>query len=185
MIPLVQAHTDQSLHRAYDKGRRRPGARLLVLGIGNMLMGDDGVGVHVVRELRKYPRAGVLVTEIGNAILEAVPLLTWADRVLVIDSLLAQGPPGTIYFAPFECMTSQQRQHSLHELDIGTALSFLPDGCSRPDVFVLGVQPANLDWSLDLSPDVLRAVPHAVAHANEQLRQWRRSVRLCREVHDR
>jgi hydrogenase maturation protease len=183
MNDLVQEQNDQSPHSAYDKGRRR-GARLLVLGIGNLLMGDDGVGVHVARELRKYPRAGVLVTEIGSAILEAVPLLTWADRVLVIDALMAHGPPGTIYFAPFERIASQPRKKSLHELDLGTALSFLPDGCSQPEVFVLGVQPANLDWSLDLSPEVLRALPHAVTHANEQLRQWRRAVRFCREVHD-
>jgi len=179
-----QANTHKSLHRREDKRGPRSGARILALGIGNMLMGDDGVGVHVAHELHKYPRAGILIAEIGNAILEAVPLLTWADRVLVIDALMAQGPPGTIYFAPFEHIASQPRQHSLHELDIGTALSFLPVGCLRPEVFVLGVEPANLDWSLKLSPEVLLALPHVVRCANEHLQQWRMAVRYRRELRD-
>jgi len=180
MSVVVQANIDKSLHSADDKSRHRAGARILVLGIGNTLRGDDGVGVYVVRELRKYPRAGVLIAEIGNAILEAVPLLTWADRVLVIDALMAHGPPGTIYFAPFECIASQQGRNSLHELDVGTALSFLPVGRLRPDVSVLGVEPASLDWSLKLSPEVLHVLPHVVTSAQEQLQQWRMAVRFRR-----
>jgi len=184
MSAVAQANADKSLHSSEAKSRHRSGSRILVLGIGNTLMGDDGVGVYVARELRKYPRAGVLITEIGNAMLEAIPLLAWADRVLVIDALMAHGPPGTIYFAPFERIASQQRQNSLHELDIGTALSFLPVGCLRPEVFVLGVEPARLDWSLNLSPQILLTLPHVVRNANEQLQQWRLDVRFRRELHD-
>jgi len=179
-----QMRPDKSFRSGDGKRWRRPGARILVLGIGNMLMGDDGVGVHVARELRKYPRAGILMAEIGNAILEAGPLLMWADRVLVIDALMACGPPGTIYFAPFEQMASQWGRTSLHELDIGTALNFLPVGSLRPEVFVLGVEPASLDWSLNLSPEVLLALPHVVRSANELLQQWRMAVRFRRELHD-
>ena len=184
MNAVVHANTHKALRSEDDQSRHRSGARILVLGIGNILMGDDGVGVYVARELHKHPRAGVLIAEAGNAILEAIPLLAWADRVLVIDALMAQGPPGTIYFAPFERIASQQRQNSLHELDIGTALSFLPVGCSWPEVFVLGVEPATLDWSLNLSPEVLLALPHAVRSANEQLQRWRMAVRFRREPHD-
>jgi hydrogenase maturation protease len=184
MNTVIQANADKSPRSSDDKTQRRPGARILVLGIGNILRGDDGIGVHIARELRKYPRAGVLITEIGNAILEAVPLLAWADRVLVIDALMAQGPPGSIYFAPFERIVSQQGRDSLHELDIGTAMSFLPGGFLRPEVFVLGVEPACLDWSLNLSPEVLLALPHVVRSANEQLRQWRWAVGFRRGVHD-
>lgn len=184
----MNAETGVKANRAPCSGNSKPnyrsGARILVLGIGNILMGDDGIGVYATRELRKCPHAGVLVTEIGNAILEAVPLLSWADRVLVIDALQANGSPGTIYFAPFERIASQQGQNSLHELDLETALNFLPIGCARPEVFVLGVEPASLDWGLNLSPQVRFVLPQVVTSANEQLRQWRRAVRIGRQLHD-
>ncbi len=152
--------------------RRR--LRLLVLGVGSILMSDDGAGVRVVNELRKKPRAGVLVTEVGTALLDAVNLLCWADRVIVIDALHAQGIPGTIYWANFSEILHAKGSLSLHELDLNAALEFMPRGASRPEIFVLGIQPACLDMGLELSPTVAAAIPEVMLIIEQKLAEWRK-----------
>jgi hydrogenase maturation protease len=175
---LPQAGRDQSS----AKPRRR--ARLLVLGIGNILMSDDGIGVHAVRELRKEPHAGVFITEIGTAIFEAVPLLAWADRVLVVDALHAGGPPGTIYWAPFANILKSRGHLSLHELDLSAMLAFLPKDCTRPEIHVLGIEPASLDMGLVLSPLVSTKLPLIVSSVNDRLREWRKDASIRKRIAD-
>ncbi len=153
-----------------------------MLGIGNLLMSDDGVGVHAIHELRKQPRAGVLVTEVGTAILDAIPILAWADRVLVIDALHANEPPGTLYFAEFSAILQTQGRLSLHELDLSTALEMIPKTDSHPEMFVLGVQPGCLDMGLELSPPVQRVLPDVVSRANEKIKEWRDEDRISRQL---
>ena len=158
---------------------RRRRLRLLVLGVGNILMSDDGVGVHAVRELRKKPRAGVLVTEVGTALLDAVGLLSWADRVLVIDAVHAQGVPGTIYWASFSEILHRSGTLSLHELDLSAALAFMPRDSIVPEIFVLGLQPASLDMGLELSPAAAAAIPQVLRTVDQKLSEWRKE-RLSR-----
>ncbi len=166
---MVVLRSDSQVMR--KAGRRR--ARLLVLGVGNLLMSDDGVGVHVVRELQKRPHAGVLVTEVGTAIFDATSLLGWADRVLVIDALYASGPPGTIYFAGFPSVLQCRGHMSLHELDISAAMELMPRKWDRPEVFVMGVEPESLAMGLELSAEVLAAVPKVVLEVDAKLKAWR------------
>jgi len=148
--------------------------RLLVLGIGNILMADDGAGVHAVNALRRKPRAGVLIVEVGNALLAAVPLLCWADRVLVIDALHGQEPPGTLYFAKYSQILQEPGSLSLHELDLSAALAFMPSDARKPEVFVLGVQPRVLEVGLELSHEVAAAIPKIERFASDKLVEWRR-----------
>ncbi len=153
----------------YSMTARRP--RLLVLGIGNLLMSDDGVGVHAVRELRKQVRAGVLVTEVGTAILEAVPLLEWADRVLVIDALQAGAEPGTLYFAHLS-QIQRCSPLSLHDVDLAAALALVRPS-KQPEIHVLGVEPESLELGLELTERVRKAIPSIISTVNSTLRSWR------------
>lgn len=155
--------------------RRSRRLRLLVLGVGNILMSDDGVGVHAVNEFKRKPRAGVLVTEVGTAILDAVDLLAWADRVIVIDALHAQGVPGTIYWASFSEILHQPGNLSLHELDLSAALAFVPRGAQRPEIFVLGIQPGSLEMGLELSAPVAAAMPQVLVILDRKVMGWRKA----------
>ena len=71
--------------------------RILIVGLGNVLLKDDGVGVHAVRELQKNPPDRLCVADVGTAVLHAVHLLEWAEKVIAIDAVKAGGAPGTIY----------------------------------------------------------------------------------------
>ena len=141
-------------------------------------MSDDGIGVHAVRELKRRARAGVLVTEIGTSMFDAVPLLAWADRVIVIDALQAGGPPGAIYWAPIMSIRSSCNQTSLHELDLTAMLRFLPQHCQLPEIHVLGVEPASLELGLSLSPQLMSTLPRIGEFVNDKLKQWREELSI-------
>jgi hydrogenase maturation protease len=145
-----------------------------ILGLGNLLLTDDGVGVHVVRRLRKDPPDNVVVAEIGTAALRAQELLEEADVVIAIDAVKGDGPPGSIY--RFDGVDARvQRRISLHGLGIIEVLRLLPEH-SRPEVIILGVEPETIDYGTDLSPAVQAVLPGVAETARriaQQIKQRR------------
>jgi hydrogenase maturation protease len=143
--------------------------RLLVVGLGNLLLADDGVGVHAVRMLQEDPPPGVVVAEVGTALLDALYLLEQAEQVLAIDAMQAGGEPGTIYaFAPGDVLEDGR---SLHDLGLVSILRFLPED-GRPRVAVLGVEPGVIEFGLELSTPVAAAMPSLLGHARHILHEW-------------
>jgi len=150
--------------------------RILIVGLGNVLMMDDGVGVHAIKELQKDPPGGeVCVAEVGTAVLGAVHLFEWADRILAIDAVKAGGPPGAIY--AFDAEGSEDRGHrmSLHELNLLGALRFIGSAHPRPPVVILGVEPAVIDYGMDLSETVRAVLPQVVEAAREIVDGWQQN----------
>jgi hydrogenase maturation protease len=149
--------------------RKKP--RILIAGLGNLLLRDDGVGVHAVRELRKSPPRKTLVVEIGTWVLDALHLLEWADRVLVIDAMQAGGAPGTIYLCRDRDVADPEAKASLHELSLISILKFLPE-LKRPEIRILGVEPATIDYGLDLSRTLQAGLPGILKTIRQLLAQW-------------
>jgi hydrogenase maturation protease len=151
--------------------RNRRRARILVVGLGNVLLKDDGVGVHVIQELQADPPPGVLVVEVGTAVLDALHLFERADRILAIDAMQAGGAPGTAYVFGVRDVEEGGVPASLHELSLRAALRFLPNG-PGPEVTLLGVEPAIIDYGLDLSPAVQTALPRVVQAVKDLIARW-------------
>jgi len=149
--------------------------RILIAGVGNELLADDGVGIHAVRELQKDPIPGVSFAEIGTAILHGLHFLESADRVLVIDAARGGRPPGSIYlFAAGEGVNGSP-VHSIHALGLREAAAFLMTE-QAPAITVLGVEPESLHYCLTLSEAVQAALPRVVALARETVATWIREV---------
>jgi hydrogenase maturation protease len=133
-------------------------APVVILGLGNLLLTDDGVGVHAVRALNADPPAGAVVQEVGTAVFDALAFLEDADTVIAIDAVDAGRPPGTV--VRFEVGGDEQAAAppSLHDLDLPALLRSMP-AARRPRVHVVGVQPALLAPGLELSAEVRDAMP--------------------------
>jgi hydrogenase maturation protease len=140
----------------------------LLLGVGNPLRGDDGVGLAVVDWLQERGLPpGVVAVDGGTAGLELVLILANYRRALIVDAVDMGRAPGTwVCFAPNQAQVTVCRSiTSLHfaglaeALELGAALGVLPE-----EVVIFGVQPARLDRPLRLSAEVEAAVP-AVGHA--------------------
>jgi len=137
-----------------------PDRTVTILGVGNPLMRDDGVGVAAVEALggRALP-PWLSVVDAGLAVSDVLGRLDPADPLIVIDAFCAGGEPGSIYRASLEDLAlagdTLVGQMSLHEINVVPALRMEAlIGRVFQDVTVFGVEPGEVDWGTGLSPAV-------------------------------
>ncbi len=134
----------------------------VILGLGNELLGDEGVGVHAIRMLKTRQLPGKLrLVEVGTAILDALPELEHADRILILDAMDDGEPPGTIYKIPFDQCSGSTCIASMHGFDIFRTMA-LVERTIPPEIVVFGVQPELVGWSMELSHTVAVSLPHLI-----------------------
>jgi hydrogenase maturation protease len=148
-----------------------------VLGAGNVLLGDEGVGVHVVEALQDHGVPDdVEVVDAGTAVLDALAALGRVDTLIVVDAVEAAGPPGAIYrFSPDSVMTAEvPPPMSLHDIGLLDTLEMAGQIGLRPgNSIVFGVVPEKVDWGLDLSPAVAARVPELVDRVCDEIERVR------------
>ncbi len=133
---------------------------ILIAGLGNILMRDDGAGVHVIREILGHPIAHTKAIEIGCAVFDSLHELEKAERIILIDAMEAGGPPGSVYLCDMSEIDGNTEKGSLHHLTIINAMQiFLQYKAST--IKLIGIEPEIIDLGLELSDSVLGAVPKA------------------------
>lgn len=137
--------------------------RVLVVGLGNELLTDDGVGVHAARRLKEVLGERALVVEVGTAVLNALHLLDAAERIVAIDAMQAGGAPGTVYLIAPEDVAADAQQLSIHQLNLIGALRFLPEGKRAKRIRIIGVEPERIEFGMELSATVSAALPQVEA----------------------
>lgn len=150
---------------------RRTGP-VLVAGVGNLLLSDDGVGIHAVQRLRQEPWPGVEVVDLGTAVLHGVDFLESAGRVLILDAVRGGRPPGTLYRFDLPLAQRPQVPGSIHALGLCEAARLLLDARAVPPMTVLGVEPAVLEYGTELSPAVQAALPALMEWARATVAGW-------------
>jgi hydrogenase maturation protease len=136
--------------------------RILVLGVGNVLLTDEGVGVRVVHELMAgydFP-PNVKLVDGGVLGLSLTGTMMDADQVIIIDAVRGNDEPGTLYRFPWQAKPEHiQYKDSLHQIDLMETMALLPLLGQPPSVVVLGVEFGDIDnWGLSLTPQVEKAV---------------------------
>ncbi len=144
----------------------------LIVGIGNCLLSDDGVGVHAARLLQAEPPPRTAVLAAETDFLSALPFLEHCAKALVIDAMDAGQPPGTLYYCRGADLAQAGRGHSLHGLGLLAAMEFLEPE-HRPEVHILGVQAGRLECTLQLSPEVAGVLPRIVHEARRLVAGFR------------
>ncbi len=144
-----------------------PTIDLLVLGLGNLLYGDDGLGVVTVRRLARHYRvpAGVRLADGGTLGLFLLPLLGEARRVLIVDAIRRgrRAPGSIVRLEGADVAPAVRERLSPHEIGVadlldGAALL----GCPPARMVLLGLVPDRLAFGVGLSPAVERRVPALV-----------------------
>ncbi|MCF6241868.1 MAG: hydrogenase maturation protease [Bacteroidales bacterium] len=139
---------------------KRPG-RILILGIGNYLMGDEGVGVHAIHTLSKMDLPDYVdIIDGATGSFELIPILSAYDKVIMIDATMDEKPPGTInvlyprFAADFPIALSS---HDIGLKDLFDALEFKEE---MPRLILITVTIKDiLSMRIDLSEDVEKALP--------------------------
>jgi len=135
-----------------------------ILGVGNVLMGDDGVGIAAVRAIaRRGTPAGAVLHDAGLAVADVLSGLDPADPLIVVDAVRAGGPAGQVYRLSLDALqpdaAALSGAMSLHELSVAPALRLEAlTGRVFADVTLLGVEPGRVGWSTELSEPVAAAV---------------------------
>ena len=137
---------------------QEPPSRVVVLGVGNMLLSDEGVGVHVVNALaaQYQETSDVAITDGGTGGMELLPLLDGAGHLIVVDALRCGQPPACIVRLEYaEVPAYFKTKLSPHQVGISDLLAALAfKGAVPGHVVLIGVEPANLSLGMELSPEV-------------------------------
>ncbi len=149
-----------------------PISTTLILGIGNLLLGDEGLGVHAAHRLMQATLPeGVRVLEIGTAILDALPDIAAAGRIIVIDAMQADGKPGTVYKIPHAQCQSAPCIGSMHGIDLRRVLA-LAGRADTPEIMAFGIEPAFIGWSMTLSAEVEKSLPRLIEAVSTEIGQF-------------
>jgi hydrogenase maturation protease len=150
-----------------------------VLGLGNLVHTDDGVGVHAIQHLQRDPRVtpGVVLLDGGTQGLSLLPHISGFPRLLVIDAVDVGERPGTLIRFEGRALDGLPGKASVHQLgfaDLMVALKLL--GESPQEVVVMGVQPLSTEWSMELTAPVREALPGLLDAVIGQLERWEAST---------
>jgi len=136
-------------------------AKVLIVGVGNILMGDDGIGVHVVNEVSKsgLPE-GVEIVDAGTSGLAASPLLENAESLIIVDAVDSGMQAGYVVkiqkIQVKELLKDDHRAPlSLHEFDIFHALKMIELTTGKEiNATLIGIQIHSIKPSLEISPQL-------------------------------
>jgi hydrogenase maturation protease len=153
-------------------------SQTLVLGIGNTLLADDGVGVRIVESLRGDPDMAerVLIDGGISSFFSLLFHLEDAQAMLVVDAADLEAAGGTVRVFESSAMDRfirRARGRSVHEVGLADLMDMarLHD-CLPPQRALVCVQPERIDWGDALSPAVQAATPHACRQVRELLCRW-------------
>jgi len=137
----------------------------IVLGLGNTLHSDDGIGPQAIERLRNDSRVpeDVTLIEGGTLGLELLTYIWDCSYLLVLDAVDVGHPPGTLVRMSSQELQTLPGKGSVHQLGVADLLVALRILASRtPEVVLLGVQPASTEWGTELSPTVAAVLPALV-----------------------
>lgn len=134
----------------------------MVLGLGNLLLGDEGFGIHVVRCLRDVKLPGnVRVVEGGVGGFNLLGHLDGVKRLLVVDVMMMDSPPGKLHVLTQEPVEPGKQIISFHQVGVLELMSMWRLLGNEPEVTFLVTCPERMEWGTELSPPLQSAVDEA------------------------
>ena len=154
-------------------------ARLTLLGLGNELMGDDGVGVHVVRALGEQTLPDdVELIDAGVGGLNLLNVIEQAEAILAVDAAEMNMPPGSYrWVSPEQLRDSQGPFFSLHDTSFAETLWLAERFFARPPTTIFAIQPASVEPRVGLSPPLAEKLSELVHAVCDSLWQRHRAQR--------
>lgn len=149
--------------------------RVVVLGIGNVLQTDEGVGPHCVDELRRRFEFGpaVMLIDGGTSAMELLEDMAKADLLLILDAVSSGRPAGSVIRLSGDevprFFTTKLSPHQVGIADVLAALVLTDE--SPAETIIVGVEPAALKLGMELSPAVAAAVPRVIDAVMVELRR--------------
>ncbi len=146
-----------------------PEHRILVLGVGNSILKDEGFGVKVVEELEaRREELGIpSYVDIVDGATLGLDLLYYIggrDKVIMLDVVNAGEPAGTLFrFTAQDIKTKVLTKVSMHQVTLFDVLTMAElSGRMPAEAIIIGIQPAEIEWGLELTPTIAAQIPRVI-----------------------
>ena len=152
---------------------RKKRKKALVLGIGNLLLKDEGLGVRAVEFFKRNYSFGPEVACLDGGT-SGLGLLTYIQdytHLIIVDAVRAEGAPGTILCIPGEKLKSMPslKSSSAHQIGVRDLLAIARFQGLSPFLVVIGIIPGDISAGLELTPEDQKALPLAAEAIREEL----------------
>jgi hydrogenase maturation protease len=151
-----------------------PPGKVLILGVGNLLLTDDGFGIHLINALKDTVLpANITLIEAGTVSHQLIPLFREVDYLIVIDAVEAGDTPGSLFrFSPEDMTFRSEQKVSLHQISLMDVLHMAALTGGKPTTVIIGVQPKDTaSWSMELSDELKTAIPKVKDLVFQELRK--------------
>lgn len=149
---------------------------IAILGIGNILLSDDGIGVHVIRRLQhqyKFPES-VRLIDGGTMGLDLLPFLEGIEKLLIIDAVDLKKEHGTIEIITGDkipsILSSKLSVHQVGLTDLLFAIRMI--GTELKEICLIGIQPKSLKTGTELTEEIRRGLKPLMENVLQRLKQW-------------
>jgi hydrogenase maturation protease len=152
-----------------------PSPKTTVLGVGNELLSDEGVGVHIAKELQEAELPpDIEIIEGGTDGFGLLNIISDTDYLIVIDSLKGGSEPGSIYRFNVKDAPScpDSFKTSIHQVGILEVLNLSELVGKKPETVVIGVEPKDLRLGMELSPEVKSKIPRVIELVKEEIQKF-------------
>jgi len=141
-----------------------PPPRVVVIGVGNLLLKDEGIGIHVVQALQQIDLPPDVKLIDGGTSPDLIAFTRAGDKMIIVDAAKAGGEPGTVYrFRPGDLAGGKGALTSAHEMGVEENLRMMSLTGNEPrETIIIGIEPGEIDWGTELSPALRRRVPDIV-----------------------
>ncbi len=147
--------------------------KIVVLGMGNLLLRDEGIGIHVIDAMKETQVSGNVDLEVvdGGTLPDAPLSFEEVDKLIIVDAVKADGEPGDVYrFHPEDVNLDNKALTSLHQISLLENLWLMDKFGQKPkDIVIIGIEPQDMSWGLELSTRLEQRVPQIIQVVLEEI----------------
>jgi len=153
--------------RNHNSKPENPSTLTVVIGFGNILLKDEGIGVHIIQSLHELSleeNGKLMIMDGGTSpdILYLIP--EGVGKLIIVDAVKGGGKPGDIYqFTPNDFTFSKGIFTSVHQIGLAESLRGLElIGPNPSEIIFIGVEPKEVDWGFEISPELKKILPQVI-----------------------
>jgi hydrogenase maturation protease len=147
-----------------DNQPKETPSRTVVIGVGNLLLKDEGIGIHTVKALQEIGLPPDVSLIDGGTSPDLIAYTRAGDKLIIIDAARAGGKPGAVYrFKPEDLAEGRGILTSAHEMGVVENLKIMTlTGNAPRETVIIGIEPGEIEWGTELSPILQKRLPEVV-----------------------
>jgi hydrogenase maturation protease len=147
-----------------DKQSEEIPPRIVIIGVGNLLLMDEGIGIHAVKALQEIDLPPDIKLIDGGTSPDLIAYTRAGDKIIIIDAARAGGEPGAIYcFKPEDLAEGKRSLASAHEMGVVENLNLMRLSGNAPrEIVIIGIEPGKIEFGTELSSELEKRLPKII-----------------------